>query len=583
MAELTAGGTQQFPSHDIPATTQLMAVAWLRWRIFVNGMFRRRPTTGRQAVGLAFTILLRLMIWPVLALMVVTPVVGSGYEAWDIVAHGHLQGLQNLFAVITVGWQFVAVNGLSIAAAVASFDPASLIRYPLRFGRYFVLRTLIGLLTPSTIVGCLASLAAAVGIGIANPSLAAPALIVLAVYAMMNVFLTRMIGAWMERWLAIRRFREIFGVLMALFTVSLQLLNLQRFPAHAHGAPHNWFYNHLHASDTYLRWLPPGFASRAILGASHPLLAGAQFTCLLATALLFAGIFAVRLHSQFLGEYLSENAPRRSSAKSSVTSQTAVLRLSRPAETAAQESSEGAFPPAIAACLRKEWFTFRGNSSQMIGMVTPLIFVVILNRGQLASHPAIFLPGAVAYVMLGPLAALYNVFGADGLGVQLYLLAPVHMRDVIVAKNIASLVLVVMQAVLAWTLVSFLSPSGIPFATQVSTILWTVFVIAANVALGTLRSIQAPRRYVPGQARRQRSTPTNRTSSLLILVVLFGSLLLQFPVVALSHHLDLPWLASWVFGPLAAAAVAAYWLLLQRAERLVLSHRDTFAEELCKV
>jgi ABC-2 type transport system permease protein len=582
MAELTAGEAQRPLPQEIPAATQLMAVAWLRWRIFVNNTFRRRPATARQAIGLVFTILLRLIVWPFLVLMVVGPVAGSGYWAWELMARGQPQRLPTLLAVIAVGWQFVAVNGLSVAATVSSFDPASLIRYPLRFGRYFVLRTLIGLLTPSTIVGCLSSLAAAVGIGIADRALAAPALLVLAVYAMMNVFLTRMIGAWMERWLAIRRFREIFSVLMALFAVSLQLLNFQRYPTHAHGVPNSWVFNLLHGSGAYLRWLPPGFAARAILRSSDPLPALAQFTYLLAVTLLFAWIFAVRLHSQFLGEYLSENAPRRTSARSAANSKAMARQAAGRMEQAALPNSDGAFPPVVAACLRKEWLTFRGNSSQMIGLVTPLIFVVILNRGQLAAHPEIFLPGAIAYVMLGALAGLYNIFGADGLGVQVYLLAPVRMRDVIVAKNIAGLVLVVTEAALAWALVSFLKPSPIPLATQVSTVLWAVFVIAANVSLGTLRSIQAPRRYVPGQTRRQRGTPTNRTSGLLILVVLFGSLIVQFPVVALSHILHLPWLAAWIFGPLAAVAIATYWFLLQRAEQLVLSRRDIFAEELCK-
>jgi ABC-2 type transport system permease protein len=583
MAELTAGQSVHDSSREIPAATQLMAVAWLRWRIFVNSTFRRRPTTTRQAVSLVFIILLRLIVWPFLVLMVVGPVAGSGFWAWELIATGHPQRLQTLLAGIALGWQFVAVNGLSVAAAVSTFDPASLIRYPLRFGRYFLLRTLIGLLTPSTIVGCLSSLAAAVGIGIANHALAAPAVVVLAVYALMNVFLTRMLGAWMERWLAIRRFREIFGVLMALFAVGVQLLNIQRFPTHGHVLPNSWFFNFLHGSGAYLRWLPPGYAARAILGLSHPLPALAQFLCLLIVMLLFAAVFAIRLHSQFLGEHLSENGPRRAPAKHGITLRATAPHPLRRKELVAPQPSDGAFPPVIAACLRKEWLTFRGNSSQMIGLVTPLIFVVILNRGQLAMHSEIFLPGAVAYVMLGALAGLYNVFGADGLGVQLYLLAPVRMRDVLVAKNIASLLLVVTEAVLAWSLVSFLNPTRIALATQVSTVLWTIFVIATNVSLGTLRSIQAPRRYVPGQTRRQRGTPANRTSGLLILLVLFGSLLLQFPVVALSHFVHLPWLATWVFGPLAAAAVAAYCLLLQRAERLILSHRDIFAEELCKL
>jgi hypothetical protein len=112
--------------------------------------------------------------------------------------------------------------------------------------------------------------------------------------------------------------------------------------------------------------------------------------------------------------------------------------------------------------------------------------------------------------------------------------------------------------------------------------LWTIFVIMANVTLGTLRSIQAPRKFSPGQVRQQRGTPTNRTSGLLILLVLFGSLLLQIPVVLLGRYLHQPWLAAWIFGPLATAAIVAYAVLLRNADRLILAHRDVFAEELCK-
>jgi hypothetical protein len=43
-----------------------------------------------------------------------------------------------------------------------------------------------------------------------------------------------------------------------------------------------------------------------------------------------------------------------------------------------------------------------------------------------------------------------------------------------------------------------------------------------------------------------------------------------------------PWLAAWIFGPLAAAAVLAYAVVLRNAEQLILGRRDLFAEELCK-
>jgi ABC-2 type transport system permease protein len=582
MAELEAGRPVPFSAREIPARVQLLAVAWLRWRIFVNNTFRRKSSGKGQAVGLALAILVRIIVWPFLALMAIGPIAGSGYLAWTMIAGNHAQRLAPLLAAIAVLWLFVSVNGQNVAAALSSFDPSSLIRFPLRFGRYLALRTFIGLLTPSTIVGCLALLAAAIGIGLANPALAPAALAVLAVYALMNVFLTRMIGAWLERWLANRRFREIFSALMALFAVGFQFLNFQRAPTHAVGGRSTLVLNLLHSSGTGLQWLPPGFAANAILRQSHPFAALAQFAGLLACTALFAAVFAIRLHKQFLGEYLSEGASR-SANKSRAQRRTLPPPQAGSAAGPAPLAAGRPFAPIVAACLHKEWLTLRGNGVQIVGMLTPLVFVVILNRSVFAGHSTYFLPGAIAYVLFGVLAGLYNAFGADGLGVQIYLLAPIRLRDVILAKNLMSLSIIFAEAGLAWALVSILTRTPIPLSTQISTILWTFFVIAVNLALGTVRSIQAPRRFVPGQAQQRRTTPTNRTSGLLILLVLFGSMALQFPVTFLCRYFGDPWLGVWIFGPLAVASIAAYILLLLNADRFILAHRDVFAEELCKI
>jgi ABC-2 type transport system permease protein len=247
-------------------------------------------------------------------------------------------------------------------------------------------------------------------------------------------------------------------------------------------------------------------------------------------------------------------------------------------------TSGAIFSPIVAACLRKEWFILRGNGMQLMGLLTPLIFVVIfsMNRAFSAFSTKYFLPSAIAYVLIAALSSLYNVFGADGRGMQMYLLAPVRMLDVVLAKNLLSLTLIAVQVTLVWTIVCVLARTPIPVSTQVSTALWTVFVVAMNLAIGTLRSIQAPRHFVPGQGRQLRTTPTNRTSALLVLAVLFGSMMLQIPVAIASGYFRLPWLAAWVFGPFAVAAVFAYTLTLRNAERLILANRDVFAEELCK-
>ncbi len=135
----------------------------------------------------------------------------------------------------------------------------------------------------------------------------------------------------------------------------------------------------------------------------------------------------------------------------------------------------------------------------------------------------------------------------------------------------------------AWTIICVLARAPIPVSAQISTVFWTIFVVALNLSIGTLRSIQAPRKFVPGQTRSPRgATPTNRTSALLVLAVLFGSMLLQVPIAIASSYFGAPWLAAWIFGPLAVAAVFAYALMLRNAERLILAARDVFAEELCK-
>jgi ABC-2 type transport system permease protein len=369
---------------------------------------------------------------------------------------------------------------------------------------------------------------------------------------------------------------------MALTVVGFQFLNFQRPQPRGIGGRSGWVLKLLHSSGSQLHWLPPGFAANAILQVSHTIAALAQFVGLLASAALFAAVFAIRLHKQFLGEYLSEGASRGANERLSQRNAARPQQAGAVAKVAPAENARPAFPPIVAACLRKEWLTLRGNGVQLIGMLTPLFFVVILSRSVFQGHSTYFLPGAIAYVLFGVLAGLYNIFGADGLGVQVYLLAPIRLRDVIVAKNLMSLAVIATEAGLAWLLVSLLARTTIPLATQVSTGLWTIFVIGVNLALGTMRSIQAPRRFVPGQAQRRRITPTNRTSGLLIMLVLFGSMALQFPVTLLCRYFDDPWLGAWIFGPLAFAAVAAYALMLHNADRFILAHRDVFAEELCK-
>jgi ABC-2 type transport system permease protein len=582
MAELSGGPGALAAMPPIPARVQLVAVAWLRWRLFANAFVRRRPKGTNQVMGLVFAILLRIFLWPILAVMVLGPVAFSGFLAWELISENHLQELAPVLAGLMIFWQFVSINGMNIATATKTFDPSTLTRFPIPFPRYLVLRTLVGLLAASTIVGCLASLAVAVGIGIARSELLLPALMAMSVFAVMNVFFTRMLGAWFERWLANRRFREIFSVLMASSFVWIQLAIPSRSSIHVHRTMMPWYMRVAHNSAASLGWLPPGLAAHAILSNGNEMAAALRLAGLLAYAALFLAIFAVRLHKQFLGELLVDSpsvaskAPaKRAERISRATAGSAGIAISKP--------EHSLISPMISACLRKEFLILKANTQALVGLITPLFFVFILGRGPAARHTEYFLPLALGYVLLGLVGSFYNVFGADGTGVQLYFMAPVRVSNVIAAKNMMQLTLVAIQVTVAWSLVVLMAQSPIPLSAQVAAGLWLIFFVATNLSFGTLRSLQAPRRYIPGQSRQlKQTTPTNRTSALLVLAVLIGGLIIQAPVTYASHHFHLPWLGAAVFSVLAAGAVGSYVLLLRSAESLTMKYRDRLTEELCK-
>jgi ABC-2 type transport system permease protein len=329
-----------------------------------------------------------------------------------------------------------------------------------------------------------------------------------------------------------------------------------------------------------IHWVPPGFAAGAVLERGRPLVQAGDLLLLLVWTAVFLAGFAYRLHKQYLGEYLSDGVAAQPPT-TKVRSAGRVVGLRARAET--RELGRPEFGSALPALLRKEWLTIRSNSGQLMAMLTPLIFVWIMSRGMFARHPAYLLPSAVGYAILGPMAAVYNVFGQEGAGVQLYLFAPVRMRDVVLAKNLASLTLLGFEAAVAWVIALSMSVVRVPVSTQVAALLWVVFVLAVNLTLGTVRSIQSPRKMMTAQARQLRSAPASRTSALLVLAVVLASMLLQVPVMRLSRHLHAPWLGAGIFAVLALAGIAAYVMMLRNVDALMLRNRDVIEQELCGV
>ncbi|HEY0786478.1 MAG TPA: hypothetical protein VGD62_11445 [Acidobacteriaceae bacterium] len=557
----------------IPARQQLAAIAWLRWRLFANS-FTLRPR--QRGVALLFPVLLRLLVYPFVALFFASPIAAGALIGYITAARGNVPLLTLALTGAFLSWQYVGVYAATVSSQTAAFHPASLLRFPIPFARYVLLRLVLGILTPSTVAGSLAMLAAAIGMAFARPTLLGPALLFLCLYALLNLLFMRMAAAWIERWLATRFARQLFTITFVLLFVGLQLVSLHvRSMTDPRTTLISSRWLPLVASlRALLDWLPPGLAARGIFFFSaRPLATLLHAAGLLACCALFLAVFAARMRRQYLGEEWSEGAARR----------TAPPRARPQASPGHATELQWDLRPSqvFLACFQKEWVYLQANSRQWLGALTTLLLVFVFSspQGVLGRHPAYALQGATAYVLFAPLAALFNTFGADAAGFQFYLLAPVRLREVLLAKNLVHLLFLALEIVLAWTLILARLHRQISAATEAGAALWTLYLLFLALGLGTLRSMQAPRRYVPGQSR-QSAAPANASNMLLLLGVLGASFLLQIPVALLAEHLGRPWLPSAVFAPLAAGALLGYLLVLSRADRLLLRYRERLSEEL---
>ncbi len=296
----TGGPDERFRSQGGEARAQFAALAQLRWRLFRNA-FRRKGEAGELAA--------RILFMPILGVIAAGPLLGAGFAAYYIVSSERLELLAALTWSIFLLWQIVSIN---ISAPALSFDINILLRFPISFPRYLAARLFFGLLSTSNVIGTLALISADIGIGVARRGLLPWATLLFALFAIANILFTRMIFAWVDRWLSTRRARELLTAFILFASLGFQYLNvtfnpgLQTGPHHANHLP--LFLNVLHHVQPIATILPPGLAAASILASSqsHLFAAFASLLGLIAFAALFLAVYAWRMQREFRGENLSE-------------------------------------------------------------------------------------------------------------------------------------------------------------------------------------------------------------------------------------------------------------------------------------
>jgi ABC-2 type transport system permease protein len=570
------------PWTSAQSRAQFAALAQLRWCIFRNG-FRRKGGVGE--------LIARILFLPLLGVIAIFPILGAGFGAYYLVQSGKLTMLPALTWGIFLLWQLVSIN---IAAPSLSFDINTIIRFPLSLQRYLAARLFFGLLSAANVIGTLALIAAAIGIAIARPSLALWSALLLATFALANIFFTRMAFAWVDRWLSTRRARELFTAFIIFGSLGFQYLNVTFNPGlqngrHPHPSHLPFFLKIFHRIEPLAALLPPGLTASSIASYSHGhLLAAAAFLIgLILFGALFFAIYTWRMQKEFRGENLSElTLPKQTSPNLTSEARSQATPAVHPAPTpnASQLStpSSGTFglSPTLSACLQKEFIYLRRNTNQLYGFLAPIfmVFLFASRMGASGRAGALVFPLAVAYSILGVSILSYNCLGMDGSGIQLYFLTPTSLRDVFLAKNLIGFALNLIELLLIFVVICFVAHPPSPVI-ALATLCWLLFATFTNGAVGNLRSLIAPKKIDLSKVSRKQ---TSQLSALIALAVILACVGIGFAVVVLANSLHHPWLMIPIFLVLATAAFVFYLQVLNRLDAIALDHREDLAEELCK-
>ena len=549
------------------ARTQYAAMARMRWLMFRNGLRSIHGLLDLGATGIA---------WMFYSLFGLALGVGLCAASYSFASRASWQYLPILFWVVSFLW-------LMLPIAVASFqeqsDLGTLLRFPVRFESYFLLNLISGLMEPSTFVGVLCCLGVWLGIVIARPDLYLWATLGLSLFAVFCILLVRAVFAWIDRWLAQRKTREILGAVCMVLMVSLLVIN-SVWNQKRHEGSKSYreeaapvreamakYAPLLKTANKVQQWLPPGLSARTLQQVTEqkPLAGFASLSMLGLWVVLAGSALAGRLKAQYRGQNLSWASSR-----------------DKPIERGGGWTLNGSGP--FAAIVEKELRSLLRTVPLLWAMSVPVLFVLVVagvfphsSSNDMNSFPYAF-PLCVAYALLGFTGLFYNNLGAEGAGIQLLFLSPTPIRTVFLAKNLLHSVLFVLVGFAAG-LLSCLRLGVPPFVVLADTGAWLVFALPCNLAAGIIFSLTTPYRINPGRITRPAGAQANTLPAALIQLGLLGVGLLVF---WLCWSLKSRWLPVPIFLALAVGAFFVWMRVLHYSDDNANQRKDSLIATLMK-
>ncbi len=550
------------------ARSQYRALAALRWSIFRNTL---RTTRGALELGA------RVVTYMIYGGMSLGLAMGFGTTTYFLAAGGKWEFAPILFWALFVAWQVVPVT---LASFQEQFDISILLRFPVGFGAFYLLHLIFGLVDISTILGGFCCLGILVGATLARPDLFAWVALGLLVFAIFNVLLVRAIAAWIDRWMAQRRTREIVGALFFAGLLAIQLLNpaywQQKHPhvsAQSRAEGLRW----LERANSIQQWLPPGLAAFEVerSAASRPVSAIESVALLGIYVLGAGGVLAIRLRGEYRGENFSD-APARRKVES--------RRRALPAEksSSAGRLIDGSGP--IAAVMEKELRVLLRAMPLLYGLAAPLLMVFVLS-GLFIRHGGVSGPAAsmsllvsLAYALVGFTQLFYNNLGPEGAGIQVLFLCPTPMRTIMLGKNLFHSLLFLIEAV-AVSIITALRVGWPAPAAIAATLAWVLFALPVHLAAGDAFSLVMPYRMNLGRITRQRGSQASALLSMLIQLAVLGIGAGLFAICSFFGNL---WMAVPVLFVLAVAAWIAWQRVLNNIDSIAARRRESLMAALVR-
>lgn len=429
--------------------SQLSTLLWLKWTLFRNSMRSSKVVAGRIATLLGLAAALVLALIAALALGFAAYALTSpeiGFESYRARSTARSAGIPSaefiFFSFFAMCYLFWAVLPLTMGST-RQFDPGHLLLYPISLRRLFALDLISEVTSLQAIFAIPAILAIGIGVGLGAGNLPGSMLVTLLAIAF-GVILSKWVSTSLGSLLRKKRTRG--ETLLALIGVVLGLggaLFGQIAPS---------LFRHAE-SFSALRWTPPGAIAFAL---SNDLRGGRA-----AYALAVAGLIAYTLILFVLTFWLARRAILGGGKRKRKRATLAAEKIDNYTGWDMPLAST-----ALAAIIEKELrYALRNAQVRMMAFM-PLLLIVMrmINRRRLDQQgiessssslaadlftygqPLIVTAG-ILYVFLVLSGLFCNQFAFESAGMRALVLSPVDRKKILVGKNIATCVVVLVLSI----------------------------------------------------------------------------------------------------------------------------------------